>query len=187
MASFRRAAATRALSGFLPFMALVLTIGGCAASRAAVHPSPLNVPDYTSGAGGSPDPVTDLSLEQMVPSGGVAVTATPVHGSSPSSPPDLALGRFTHLGGTLSVVFLCISPSGAQVGSTWYNSSGPLPCDPGPDTRSESVATCQGPCSGRDWFTFTVPNTAMAVMPQFQVPATGVSWTLFAWIAPEST
>jgi hypothetical protein len=207
VANSRRAGAIRAL----PVVALVVAMFGCtasgnplrtvgsvpisSASGAPAAFSPQNEPDWVEGQGSVPHPVTDLNLEQLVPPGGVAVTAAPIHGSSPSSPPDLALGRFSHLGGTFSVVFLCAGANAAQVDSTWYSSTGPLPCDPGTDLESRSVAQCQGPgatgplqqCSGRNWFTFTVPNTALAVMPQFQVPATGVSWTLFAWIAPPST
>jgi hypothetical protein len=133
----------------------------------------------------------------MVPPGGVAVTATPLRGSSPSAPPDLPLGRFTKFGGTLNLVFLCqdIRGAPASVGNAWYNSKGPLPCDLGPDT--ESLAVCwygssgpdghRTPCTGRNMFTFAVPNTRRAVMPRFRVPATGVSWMIFAWISPGRT
>jgi hypothetical protein len=202
----RRLAAVRGLAGCLPVVALAATMSACTASTVPFSTVPASTvsssratsssglppaPDLYSGDGTLAHPVTDLDLEQLVPPGGVAVTAAPIHGSSPSSPPGLALGRFAHLGGTVNVVFLCLGGTdAAPVGNTWYDSSGPLSCDPGPDTQSlavchETDATGQKkPCSGRNFFLFSVANTARAVMPQFNVPATGVTWTLFAWIAP---
>lgn len=192
----RPGAVGRALAGAaLPVVALAGALSACGPNVGA---NPLGLPkepNYVTGVGGPAHPVTDLNLAQLVPPGGIAVTPTPIHGLSPSSPPDLALGRFTHLGGTFNAVFTCLDDAPgkpAKVGNTWYNSFGPLWCDLGPDTESLAVCHITGAggqryCRGRTWYTFTVPNTAKAVMPRFKVPATGVSWTLFAWIAPRTT
>jgi hypothetical protein len=129
----------------------------------------------------------------MVPPGGRAVTPVPLHGVSPAAPPPVPLASLRHLGGTLNVVFLCESTvpgKATAVGNTWYNSFGPLHCDLGPDQQSPVNSKCSRPgapivyCPGRNWFTFSVPNTAKARMPRFTVPAAGVAWTLFAWVQP---
>jgi hypothetical protein len=103
------------------------------------------------------------------------------------------VASFRHLGGTLNVVFLCDSTvpgKPATVGNTWYNSFGPLHCDPNPDQVSPANSKCRLPggpvviCAGQTWFTFSVPNTAKALMPHFTIPAVGVAWTLFGWVQP---
>ena len=182
-----------------PMLALLAVLAGtltaCSPGGAGAGPGlPVpGVPDYVTGVGGPLHPVSDLNLLQMVPPGGRAVTPAPLHGVSPAAPPAVPVASFRHLGGTLNVAFLCESTvpgKSTTVGNTWYNSFGPLHCDPGPDQQTLANSKCRlpggtvGHCPGRTWFTFSVPNTAKALMPHFTVPAVGVAWTLFAWVQP---
>jgi hypothetical protein len=92
----------------------------------------------------------------------------------------------------LHAVFLCLDTAGKPVTATytWFDESGPMPCDPGPDTVNPSVAQCGtrdgSVCPGRAVNTFKFGNSATTVMPRIEIPR-GASWELFAWLAPASS
>jgi hypothetical protein len=163
-------------------------LAGCSGSPSLQYltGAPAGVPGIDAGTTVIGHAVGDLDLEAMVPPGGEWVTDGPVHGSGPDS---VTMSRAAAPGrhGVLHAVFLCLDTAGHPVTATftWFNESGPMPCDPGLDTVNSSVAQCGSGsvCPGRDVFTFAVDNSAKTVMPRIEVPR-GASWELFAWLAP---